>query len=353
MVGITRYSYELLRRLLVDSPYDWFLYLDRPCVHTLPESSNICIREGRCKGSFTSTVYAQLVFPLWAKKDKIDVFWSPRHHLPLLLGKNIKTVLTIHDLVWKFYPETMSALGRHLESILMPPSVRRADKVIAVSESTAMSLARHLAVPHHKLTTIHLASHLSRDDETAESNAESDYFLFVGTLEPRKNLKRLLEAFSIALDRNLSIRRLKVIGGGGWGGVDIEDLITGYGIDANVELLGRVSSERLDALYRGAYALVMPSLYEGFGLPLLESMSLGVPVVSSNVSSIPEVVGEGGLLIDDPCSVEQISEALLEIASNKALYARVCEKAKYQSSQFSWDKSASATMSVLSSCFLR
>ena len=348
MVGITRYTFELLRRLVTDSSHQWFLYLDRPAIHSLPDLPNVHIREGHCRGRATSTVFAQWFFPHWARQDQVDIFWSPRHHLPLLLAANIKTVVTIHDLVWHFYPETMSTLGRYLEKALMPPSVRRADKVVTISQATAKALVGVLGVDSQAVTTIPLASHFASSDTCGMGTAGKNYFLFVGTLEPRKNLPRLLQAFANALDKGLSITTLKIVGGRGWGGINIEDLAREYGIEANVELMGRVDSQQLHELYQQAYALLMPSLYEGFGLPLLESMSFGVPVISSSVSSMPEVVGEGGLLVD-PYSIESISDALLLMASGSELYERLSRRAIAQARQFCWDSTAASTLSVIES----
>ncbi|MEH6557754.1 MAG: glycosyltransferase family 1 protein [Oceanicoccus sp.] len=346
MVGITRYTFELLQRLLVDSPHEWFLYLDRPSIHPLPDLPNVHIRAGDCKRNATSSIFAQWFFPRWAKQDRVNIFWSPRHHLPLLLASNIKTIVTIHDLVWHFYPETMSTLGRYLEKALMPSSVRRADKVISVSEATATALVDILGVSNQSLHTIPLASHfIDEVSETVEGGDET-YFLFVGTLEPRKNLRRLLQAFSHALSEGLSITTLKIVGGSGWGGVNVKDLAQEHGIEKNIEVLGRVNNDQLEQLYQQAYALLMPSLYEGFGLPLLESMGFGVPVISSNASSMPEVVGAGGLLVD-PLSVDEIANALLLITSDKHLYDDLTKSAKKQAGRYSWDAAAASTLAII------
>ena len=140
-----------------------------------------------------------------------------------------------------------------------------------------------------------------------------------------------------------SRRRRGGSGGRGWGGVDIGELIQHYGIARHVIELGKVDNQQLQALYQHAHALLMPSLYEGFGLPIIESMAFGVPVVSSNISSMPEVVGDGGLLVD-PLSIEQISTAIVSIAADRQLHAELCVKAKAQAKRFSWDKAAQSTL---------
>ncbi|WP_101758413.1 glycosyltransferase family 1 protein [Oceanicoccus sp. KOV_DT_Chl] len=347
MVGITRYTYELLKRLTFNSPHQWYLYLDRPCIHSLELLPNVHIREGNCSANFVSSFFAQLVFPVWAHKDSIDVFWSPRHHLPLLLPNKVKKIVTIHDLVWKFYPHTMTILGRYLERLLMPCSIKSAAKVIAISGATAGSLKKELLVLPEKIVTIPLASYLQPVDAGGVvETGDAEYFLFVGTLEPRKNLDRILKAFSLALQRGLKVKELKIVGGSGWGGVDIADLVIEYGIDANVIVLGKVENEQLRSLYQNAYVLLMPSLYEGFGLPIIEAMSFGVPVVSSNVSSMPEVVGEGGLLVD-PYSIDELVDAICLIDSDKDRYAQLSASAKSHAAHFSWDSTAAATLSAI------
>jgi glycosyltransferase involved in cell wall biosynthesis len=339
MVGITRYSYELLLRL-VQTPHEWYLYSDRELIHDFPDLPNVHIRYGAIKRRAMSTIYAQAIFPIWAKQDQLDVFWSPRHHLPLLLPKRIKSLLTIHDLVWKFYPETMSYLGRWLERALMPPSLARAQAVISVSQATQLDLQNFFPACSDKLTVVRAG--LSYTPVTATLDVgKGPYFLFVGTLEPRKNLPRLLGAFSQVAKTNDEIS-LVLVGGEGWGQQGLVEIIDELGLVGRVELTARVLEEELAVFYANAIALVMPSLYEGFGLPLLEAMGHEVPVISSNFGAMKEVAADAGLLVD-PYSEKQLAAAMIEMLRDE-IRADLSIKAAARAAFFDWDDSAAAVL---------
>jgi glycosyltransferase involved in cell wall biosynthesis len=343
VVGITRYTFELLQRLLVDSPHEWFLYLDRPSIHSLPDLPNVHIRAGNCQRNTTSTIFAQWFFPRWAKQDRVDVFWSPRHHLPLLLPKRIKSLLTVHDLVWKIYPETMSYLGRWLERALMPPSLARAQAVISVSQATQLDLQKFFPACSDKLTVVR--SGLSYTPATAKLDVEKGpYFLFVGTLEPRKNLPRLLGAFAQVVKTNDAIS-LVLVGGEGWGQQGLVEIIDELGLVDRVKLTARVSEQELAGFYANARALVMPSLYEGFGLPLLEAMGHGVPVISSNFGAMKEIAGDAGLLVD-PYSEQQLATAMIEMLTDE-IHTDLSIKATARAALFDWDNSAKAVLEII------
>jgi glycosyltransferase involved in cell wall biosynthesis len=342
MVGITRYSYELLLRLL-DSHHQWYLYLDQKPAHALPHRPNVHIRYTNAKSSFVSTIYSQLVFPLWASKDKIDVFWSPRHHLPLLLPVRIKALLTIYDLVWKLHPETMKPLGLWLERLLMPGSLRRADQVMSISQSTLDDITSHYPHCASKLTVVHPGlGHAAVASKLIIPSPS--YFLFVGTLEPRKNLPRLLRAFAVFAKTN-NDTNLIIVGGEGWGKGALATLIDTLGLQERIILTSRVSEEDLANYYGGATALVMPSLYEGFGLPLLEAMGYGVPVISSNFGAMKEVTGDAGILVSPYCQADITSamEAMLEYD----LRATLSVKATQRASSFNWDDSANKVRGLI------
>ncbi len=345
LTGIGRYTEELLRRLLA-TPHHWFLYSDRPLLSELPMPDNVQLRIGHQRQRLMATLYPQWAYPRWGAQDQIDVFWSPRHHLPLALSPGVRTVVTLHDLVGFLAPETMTAMGRRLETWLTPRSIRKADAVIVDARSTLGDLDEVLGYGADKASVIPLAAtapvqgveHLPRPLPEA-------YFLFVGTLEPRKNLLRLLQAFSTQAHRMPSVQ-LVLVGAGGWGGQNLEQRLCRLAIEDRVLLVGRLDEASLHGYYRHAMALVLPSLYEGFGLPLLEAMQYGVPVITSNCSSMPEVAGAGGLLVD-PRDVSNIAAAMVELATDDVLRQRLGAAALAQAAGFSWDEAAIQTLAVL------
>ena len=331
--GIGRYTKALLERLIVLGEHHWFLYADRPLPGEWP--TNVTVRHFSTHNRLMSLGRTQLTFAHWAALDELDVFWSPRHHLPVLL--DLPQVVTVHDLVWKKFPETMVPANRMIERLLMPGSVRLAQKVIAVSEATRNDLINDLDVDADKIHVVYEAAD-DRSNSCLDRKILENYFFFVGTNEPRKNLDRLVAAHKKYLHDG-GDHSLVIAGSAGWG----ENLTLHDG----VKVLGYVSDERLDNLISHSSALLLPSLYEGFGLPLLEAIQRNVPVISSDVSSMPEIVGNAGILVN-PQSVTSISSAMEKMSRLEVrnLYAKNCVA---QAAKFSWDDAAQATSQILES----
>ena len=348
VTGIGRYTVEVLSRLTL-AGHEWFLYSHQPIIVGKWEMSNVHLRTDNLPGRGLRMLWAQSVMPFRAWRDEIDLFWSPAHRLPSLLPTRVARVVTVHDLVWKHAGETMRPMSRWLDSILMPEAVRLADRVITVSGHTAEDLLREMPNARGKvfpipLGTSFLAPAASRESLTSLGLTEP-YFLFVGTLEPRKNLTRLLEAFARLPDSLRSRAVLAIAGGKGWGGVDVATIAERFGIGDRVRVLGYVDDSQLATLYAHALFLAMPSLYEGFGLPLLEAMSHGTPVLTSNCASMPEVAGDAGMLVD-PCDVDSVAHGLSELLSHDARRNALACLAKTHAASFSWDRAAEDTLRI-------
>lgn len=344
--GIGRYTEALLRRL-VESGDQWFLYSDRAITPRFPIDDHVQVRCGATRpGSPLSLFYSQLVFPRWARGDCVDLFWSPRHHLPLWLPASVKGVVTVHDLVWKRFPETMMGKNLLLEKLLMGPSLERADKIIAVSDFTRSELFKEYPGCAPRCQTItEAADRPVQHYEEKFPCPDAPYLLFVGTPEPRKNLTRLLAAYARARAGGIA-EELVLVGAGGWGEQNIKALVQKHKLEQCVHIRARVSDAELSQLYSGATSLLMPSLYEGFGLPALEAMCHAVPVIASNLSALPEVVAEGGLLVD-PNSEESMASAIIQMCQNPELRQSLSQQAQQQAAKFSWERSAEQTLAVL------
>jgi glycosyltransferase involved in cell wall biosynthesis len=290
----------------------------------------------------------QALFPRWMRRDSIDLFWGPRHHLPFYIPSGIPTVLTVHDLVWKRHGESMRMSRRWAERLLMPLSIHRANHIVTGSECIAAELREYYPDTQSRLTVIPYASSFAPAVAGGDGSGSTGdgYFLFVGTMEPRKNLARLLAAYKSYLASSRCARDMKLVGGPGWGGVDPEQLIAEHGLGDRVEIAGKVTDRELSALYGGAYALVMPSLYEGFGLPVVEALGYGIPAIVSRESALAEVAGGAGYPVD-PLSEEAISEALLKLDSDHDLYRRLTTSALPRAATFSWDRSAAEMYALL------
>lgn len=344
--GIYRYTMEILKRLC-QRDGNWYLYSPQDYDRAELLGSNIHHRVAGVPRSLRASQLGQLIFPYWAIRDRISVFWSPRHQLPLWLPANIRGVVTIHDLVWKRYGETMRFPGKQIDGFLMPRSLRRADTVVAVSDFTRQELGRYFPELDGSVELVPGASHLQGQAAVQQRyGAEEPYFLFVGTMEPRKNLRLMLSAYKLYVQRSAKPVQLKIVGGRGWGGVDVADLLGQLDLGAHVDVLGKVDDDRLRQLYAGSHALLMPSLYEGFGLPVVESISMGVPVITSRDSAMSEVAGSAGLLVD-PESVQSVSEAMLQMAGDAAMYAALKQNTHIESQRYDWDKSARAMAGIL------
>lgn len=347
VTGIGVYAACLLTQM-AQGQHEWFLYSDRPLADSdWYEQENIVVRQGDCAPrSLGSLLYANWHFARWAARDEVSLYWSPRHHLPLTMPASLPAVVTVHDLVWRRYPATLPWRNRLLERLLMGASLRNARAVITVSEFTRSELLHFYPGLASGITVIYEAGR--RLDRPAEATVSQPYFLFVGTSEPRKNLPVLLEAFAGYLSAGDFPHKLVLAGAPGWGGVPIERLCDELGIRTQVVSEGYVTESRLAELYAGAAALVLPSLYEGFGLPVVEAMSFGTPVIVSDRAALPEVAGEGGLLVE-PDEPATISAAMQAIATEDGLRESLSRAAKRQSEQFDWTEAARATLALLES----
>jgi glycosyltransferase involved in cell wall biosynthesis len=348
LTGIGRYNLEILSRL-VQMGHEWYLYSHREIELGKWGYPNVHVRTARLSHTYLRMLWSQSVMPWWAYTDQLDLFWSPLHRLPVFLPEKMASVVTIHDLVWKHSGDTMRPINRWLDSRLMPEAVRKSDRVIAVSASTARDIEIEMPFAYGKVRTIPLGNSVVGIPQPraalSELGLDVPYFLFVGTLEPRKNLGRLLEAFSRLSTTEVGGALLAIAGGVGWGGVDVDDLIHQWGLQGRVRKLGYVSDQKLATLYAHALFLAMPSLYEGFGLPILEALSRGVPVLTSDNSSMPEVAGAAALLVS-PDSVDSISNGVATLLGDNVFRLQLASRAVAIAARFNWDQAALETMAT-------
>ena len=350
LTGIGRYTLELSKRLTNTPGAIFSFYAPTSIgVKVIDFINATNFKSASCHNRLTKMVWSQTLLPLWAKRDNINLFWGPTHRLPRLLPESVARVVTIHDLVWKFAPETMRPFSLAVEKRLMPEAIALADLVMADSQATASGIVEVFPRHAHKVRVVPLGvSELSSQfnpEVLARLNISRPYFLFVGTIEPRKNLDRLLKAFSSVPESLRNRFSLVIAGGEGWGGINLQKLISGYQLSDSVNLLGYVTDHDLSELYSNARFLAMPSIYEGFGLPLLEAMQYGTPVLTSNEGSMAEIVGESGVLID-PYSVESIALGIQRMLVDDAFIETLGNLARQRTREFSWEKCATQTLAV-------
>lgn len=286
--------------------------------------------------------YAPHVLPLLARRYRLDLLHCPLP-MPLRPGA-VPSVVTVLDAIPALFPAWFPPImGLRLRRWLRR-GVLAADAVITISHATAADVRRLFPDLPTPVYPVHLGSFLEGIPAPVRPD-QPPYLLAVGTLEPRKNLARALEAYAMLVHRRPGVPRLVVVGGQGWGGVDLEAIIGQYGIAGNVERAGYVSDAALHALYAGAGLLVYPSLYEGFGFPVLEAMSAGCPVVTSNISSLPEIAGAAALTVD-PNDPAQIAAAMEQVLSSPDLAQRLRREGRRRARAFSWERCASETAAV-------
>ncbi len=281
----------------------------------------------------------------------LDLLHSP-DFIPPAFGAR-RFVVTIHDLNFLYYPQFLTRESRRYYNRQIEWAVRRADHILADSEATRTDLVTLLNVPPEKVTTVHLAADPAFRPLPAVQVAatlsryglDRGYLLFVGTLEPRKNLPGLLMAYRILLDRKEADVPLVLVGGRGWLYEEIFAQVERLRLADRVRFLHNVPNEDLPALYNGAVLLAAPSFYEGFGLPPLEAMACGTPVVVSDRGSLPEVVGDAGVQVE-PDEPERIAEGMAMVLRDPALGASLREAGLVQAARFTWQETARSTWEV-------
>ena len=325
-----------------------------------PENQYILISPKR-KGDFSMPQrwwWDQARVPLTAQKQRAEILHQPCFSAPLLWRG--KLVMTVHDLILVFFPENIPIASRFFFSRWMPFTYRRADQIIVDSLSTKKDLVKVTDISEAKITTIYLGvEEVYRQNLPKEKLAAvkkryqtgEKFILHVGTIEPRKNLKFLVEVFSEAIKRHSLPYNLVITGKRGWYYEGIFQRLKELGLEKRVIFTGYLPEDDLPALYQAANLFVFPSLYEGFGLPPLEAMASGTPVISSDTSSLPEVVGEAGLLLppDDRNGwVKAINAAL----TDSRLAEKLAAGGRQQATKFSWDKCGQETLEVYQKLYI-
>jgi glycosyltransferase involved in cell wall biosynthesis len=362
--GTENYSLNLIRHLLaLESGHRYRLYFNRSpavelCGATVPLFPMTADLELRVMPFPRLWTHLRLSWEM--VRQPPDVLFVPAHVLPLVHPRS--SVVTVHDLGYLYYPRAHRPLDRLYLDLSTRYNARAASRVIAVSQATKDDLVQHCGIEPDKITVVYSGcSETMRpvEDEAtvgrvkARYGIQGDYVLYVGTLQPRKNLGRLLEAYAMVRKRAEGDETpgLVIAGRKGWLYDQIFQQVERLGLEAEVIFPGYVPQDDLPALLSGARLFVFPSLYEGFGLPVLEAMACGTPVLCSNVSSLPEVAGNAALLID-PLDVESMAETMNRVLKDEGLRARLVERGLQQARQFSWDRCARETLAVLEATLL-
>jgi glycosyltransferase involved in cell wall biosynthesis len=354
--GVGNYARNLLMHLVNAAPkHEFYIFgsdqylgeLQIPGAYIVPTHQSV-------HGSFRRILWEQLILPFKTKRHHLDVMVYPDHTAPILI-KSCPLMITVHDLAFLALPEAFPSSTRIYKTLALQRSVERVDKIIAVSETTKKECLRLLDVPESKIEVIYrgLESHLKQIHDQSylakirnKLHLHQKFILFVGTLEPRKNIVRLLQAYSLLKKSREIDHRLVIVGQKGWLFTDIFKEIDRLTLNNDVHLLGYVGQDDLVALYNLAEVFIYPSLYEGFGLPPLEAMACGCPVITSNISSLPEITGDAALLVD-PYDIEALSDAMFQVVHNIDCRELLREKGFQRVKEFVWQRTAHEMLKVI------
>ncbi len=346
----------------IDSENEYVLYTRLPLEGEPPEIGPN-FRWRTLPSPAHDALWMLFAFPRALREDKIDVAHT-QYNIPLL-GTPCPVLTTVHDISFALHPELFLPRDRWILNTLVPRSMQRAARVIAVSESTRRDILRHYKgkiVPEKVMTILEAADPRYRLPEGGQESAwakantllgldGTSYILAVGVLQPRKNLTLLLDAFALMkLGPKAPPHKLVVVGKRGWKNEALDRKIAEMPSEVmrDVVFAGYVEDDDLPVLYAGADAFCYPSLYEGFGLPPLEAMACGCPVLCARTSSLPEVVGDAGILLPAQDS-DAWATALEKLLGNPAVLARWRQRGPQQAAQFSWERAARETQAVYQS----
>ena len=350
--GTENYSLNLIRHLVaLDQKNSYRLYLNRPP----PRELRIANCELRVMPFPRLWTHVRLSREMMRRPP--DVLFVPAHVLPIVHPR--ASVVTVHDLGYLYFPHAHRPLDRLYLDLSTRHNACAAAHLISDSQATKRDLVERYGVDPAKIAVVYpgydaAAFRPVRDEAAIEAvraryGIAGEYILSVGTLQPRKNLVRLIEAFAICdLQSAICNLQLVITGKRGWLYEEIFTKVYQLGLEDEVIFTGYVAGSDLPALLSGASLFVMPSLYEGFGLPVLEAMACGVPVVCSNVSSLPEVAGEAAILVD-PLDVGGMAAAMEQVLSDEELRAKLSARGFERARRFLWENCARETLAVLES----
>lgn len=347
--GTERYAYELVVRLsALAHRADWRvrLYTDQPPPSALrtavPHAEWVVMPRPRL---WTHTALAPEL-----RRRPPDLFFEPAHVLPLWHPP--ASVVTVHDVGYEYFPDAHTRFQRFYLRLTTRWHVRAARLILADSHATRNDLVRLYAAPPARVRVVYpgvdLAHFAPRSPDAvaavrARYGIHGRYLLYVGTLQPRKNLRRVLDAFAQTAPAFPDVQ-LVLVGAAGWRMDAFADLLTALG--DRVVRTGYVDDAELPALYTGAVALVFPSLFEGFGFPVLEAHACGTPVIASTTTSLPEVAGDAALLVN-PLETNAIADAMRRLLEDDALRADLAARGRANAARFTWDASAAHVWDAL------
>jgi len=356
--GIGWFTYQTVERIVRDHPeHEFVFFFDRQYDESFVFAPNVTpvVVHPQARHPILFYLWFEWSLPHMLKKHKIDLFLSPDSYLSL--KTKVPTCLVMHDLAFEHYPEHYVWAQRLYWKHYSPLFARKATRIVTVSEFSKKDICEHYNIAPSKIDVVYNGAHdeyrpLSWDEREAVKKQYADgseYFVFAGALHPRKNIVNLLKAFVAFKKRQHSNMKLVIVGRLAWKYEEVEKMRATMQFRNDVKWVGYMNVEELSRVTGGAYAMVFASLFEGFGIPILEALQCHIPVIASNTSSMPEVAGEAGLLVD-PTNVEDIASKMHMLYKDEALRAKLIANAPTQVAKFDWQRSSEKLWESIMKC---
>jgi len=356
--GIGWFTRETLSRITRDHPEHQFLFIfDRPYANEFVFTENVTpiVLSPPTRHPFLWYLWFEFQIPRILKKYKADLFFSPDGYLSL--GTRVRQLAAIHDINFAHRPKDLPWLTAKYYNYFFPRFARKARRIVTVSFFSKEDLLRTYKIGSDKIDVVYNGvntlytptSELEKEHAKAKYSGGKEYFLFIGSLHPRKNISGLLRAYDAFRTSVETDTKLVIIGESMFKSNDIELTYEGMRYKDDVIFTGRLGNEELHQVLGASLALTFVPFFEGFGIPVIEAMNAGVPVICSNTTSLPEVGGHAVLYVD-PFSLNQIRDAMIKIYQEKEFRQILIEKGFLQKEKFSWDKTAELLWGSIQIC---
>jgi glycosyltransferase involved in cell wall biosynthesis len=356
--GIGWFTYQTLERIVRDHPeHEFIFFFDRPYDPQFVFASNVTpvVVYPQARHPILFYIWFEWSIPMMLRKYKADLFLSTDSFLSL--STKVPTCLVIHDLAFEHYPEHYVPSQRFYWRHYSPLFARKATRIATVSTFSKNDIISHYGIAADKIDVVYNGAHdeykplsASEREEVKQRYADGcEYFVFAGALHPRKNIVNLLKAFIIFKQRQYTNMKLVIVGRPAWKYDEVEQMKAEMPFKEDVKWVGYMNVDELSKVIGGAYALVYASLFEGFGIPILEALQCDVPAIVSNTSSMPEVAGDAALLTD-PSDPDEIANKMHLLYKDEALRKRLIDNARVQIKKFDWDISARNLWACMMKC---
>ncbi len=353
--GIGWFTYQTVKNMVLSHPEHTFLFLfDRPYDQQFIFADNVIpiVLAPQARHPILWFTWFEIMLPRVLKKHQADVFLSPDCYCSL--STKVPTCMVLHDLAFLRFPHQLKKIHAQYLTYFTKKFVKRADTIVAVSHYTKQDIMEAYSVSGEKISVVYNGantlykplSFAQKQDVKIQYTDGVDYFVYAGSLHPRKNIVRLLQAFAIFKEQTRSNLKLVLVGRLAWKAEGIKQALQKHPYVEDVLHLNYMEANELSKIIGAAYAMVYVSVFEGFGIPILESLQCNVPAIVGNNSSMPEVLGNAGLLADAN-NVEDIAIQMIEMYKNENLRNQLIANCAEQAAKFSWEKSAVELWQVL------